>query len=223
MHQKINKRIISYFLLFVLFGTVTNINLNFSDIFSVKKIMINGLDNKNNNKILKNLDFLKSKNIFFLEKKKINKIINANNLVENYFVFKEYPSTLKIKILKTNILAYEIKKGKKYYIGSNGKYIDLELDNIKIPEIDGEFKIEEFISLKKKIDESDLEYQKIKKIYFFNSKRVDLELNNKVLLKLPKKNFINALNISSKILLDDNFKDSKIIDTRVINQVIING
>ena len=70
MHQKINKRIISYFLLFVLFGTVTNINLNFSDIFSVKKIRINGLDNKNNNKILKNLDFLKSKNIFFLEKKK---------------------------------------------------------------------------------------------------------------------------------------------------------
>ena len=74
MHQKINKRIISYFLLFVLFGTVTNINLNFSDIFSVKKIRINGLDNKNNNKILKNLDFLKSKNIFFLEKKKLIKL-----------------------------------------------------------------------------------------------------------------------------------------------------
>ena len=41
-------------------------------------------------------------------------------------------------------------------------------------------------------------------------------------VKLPNKDVISALDISSKILSSDNFEKIKIIDLRVSNQIIIN-
>ena len=77
---------------------------------------------------LKNLNL---GNIFFINKKKIEKLINSNSLIESYIVFKEYPSTLNIKIDKTNFFAKINDNGKNYLIGSNGKLLKNESLNVK--------------------------------------------------------------------------------------------
>ena len=105
MHQRLSKKILIYFFVFILVSSVGNyhlININFpKDV----KFNITGLDESNISKLIKNFKNLKIKNIFFLNKSNISKIIESNSLVENYSVFKKYPSSLMIKIEDTNLLA----------------------------------------------------------------------------------------------------------------------
>jgi cell division protein FtsQ len=60
-------------------------------------------------------------NIFFLNKKNINEIINSNNLIHDYEIFKRYPYSIDINVKRTKFLA-RIKDDKNFFlIGSNGK------------------------------------------------------------------------------------------------------
>ena len=113
-HQK-NKKILIYIFLFLLIGTFNNKNLENIKIVRVNKIHVTGLDQKNNKKIMNNLNFLKIRNLFFLNDTEITKIMTANNLVEDYLVFKKYPSTLNVQIFKTKILAQIKKKNGQFF------------------------------------------------------------------------------------------------------------
>ena len=110
MQKQKSKKILVYFLLFLLIGTFNNKNFVIKNFAEVNKILINGLDEKNNFQIKKNLSFLNLNNLFFVDEKKIRKIILSNNLVESFTVFKIYPSTLDIRINKTNFLVRTKKK-----------------------------------------------------------------------------------------------------------------
>ena len=79
------------------------------------------------------------------------------------------------------------------------------------------------MKFKKIIDKSKLEYSDIKKIFFFNSQRWDIEMRNGLLIKLPEKKLLESLNLSTELISSNDFKNIKIIDTRVNNQVILNG
>ena len=83
--------------------------------------------------------------------------------------------------------------------------------------------IKNFLDLKKIIDTSDLEFKKIKNLYFFPSGRWDIETNLGIMIKLPPDKLKESLDLSLKIMKDKNFNDIKIIDLRQSNQVIING
>ena len=152
-HQK-NKKILIYIFLFLLIGTFNNKNLENIDIVKVNKIYVTGLDEKSNKKLMNNLNFLKISNLFFLNDKEITKIITANNLVEDYFVFKKYPSTLNISISKTNFLAKVKKNGNSFFLGSNGKLIKEIITEQTVPIIFGNFENKNFFELKKAIDET---------------------------------------------------------------------
>ena len=99
-----------------------------------------GFDQNENNELSKNLEFLKSENLFFLNKEKIKKILNSNNLVESYHIFRKFPSTLVLTINKTSYLA-TTKKGNQFYlIGSNNKFIKTDNEYSKLPQIFGNFR-----------------------------------------------------------------------------------
>ena len=87
-------------------GTINNKNLNISNFTKLNEIIITGLDEKNNEQMINNLSFLKLDNFFFLDEQKIKEVIDLNNLVEEYSVFRKYPSTLNIGIEKTKLLIY---------------------------------------------------------------------------------------------------------------------
>ena len=205
MHQQISKKIIFYLFLFILLGTVNNFKFSKLYKFKINEIKVYGLNNAQNLKISNQLDFLKFDNLLFLDKIVIDEIINSNNFVEKYFVFKRYPQTLEIKILKAKNIANIVKDNNIFFIGSNGKLIESNKPDKNIPFVFGNFDNKNFLAFKKKIEISKLKYSQIEKIFYFNSNRWDIKMKNGVLIKLPNLETIKALDLASKFILKKNF------------------
>ena len=221
MHQRISKKIVIYFLLFILICTVSNIELNNKYFFKITKINIFGFNEIKVLNVENDLNSLNLNNIFSLNKNEISNVISSYNIVENYNIFKNYPSTLNIEINKTNFLAKINYEGKTLIVGSNGRLINEKYTDNHLPYIFGSPEPEEFLKFKKIVDESKLKYEKINNFYYYPSKRWDLELKNGIRIKLSNLNIINSLNRSIEFLKDENFRNIKLIDVRVKNQIII--
>mgnify|MGYP001194165885 FL=1 len=160
------------------------------------------------------------KTLFHLDKLKVRELLNSNNLIEEYVISKRYPSSLEIKIIETELLALLNKRGKSFYIGSNGKLIEAE-DMVKnLPYIFGDPNIDKFLSLKRMIDSSKLDYNDVENLFFFPSGRWDIETSSGVLIKLPIKNIEKSLELSLNLLDYKQFYNIKSIDARPRNQVI---
>jgi len=222
MRQVKSKKILLYFFLFVILGTTHNIYLSKLDLPKIKKIEINGLDDNEQIKILKDLNFLDRRSLFFLNTTKIEKVVSSHSFVESFTIFRKFPSTLKINIKKTSFLANRYIDDTRFFIGSNGKLIKSEKELNDIPIVSGNFENIQFLKLKKIIDESDLSYSEIDSIHYFDSKRWDIEMKNGVLIKLPSQKILTALKFAVDLLFDENFQNIKIIDTRLNNQIILN-
>jgi len=79
-----------------------------------------------------------------------------------------------------------------------------------------------FLNFKEIIDQSNFSYNEIKNLYFFSSNRWDLELKNNILIRLPENLNKETLQFVLDFLNNNKFKDIKIVDARVENQIIIN-
>ena len=222
MHQRKSKTILIYFFLFFLFGSITNTGLYNSKFLNLSKIEISGLDGNESRQLKNKIENLKIKNIFFLNEYEIKNIIELNTLIENYQIFKIYPSNLYIKINKTKLLAKINQSGKTMLLGSNGKLSENFSTNQQLPFIFGKPKVEEFLNFKIIIDQSKFSYDEIENFYFFPSKRWDIELKNKIILKLPNEDIKNTLDYLFEFLDNKNLYNSRIIDARINNQIILN-
>ena len=222
MHQQRGKIILVYFFLFLILGSINNNSLNRIQIEKIKNIKISGLNENEKINLLENILNLNLGNIFVFNGNEISKIINSNSLVENYEIFKKYPHTLDIKIQKTNFLAKINFDGKISLVGTNGKLSDIKFSDKELPFIFGNPGIDEFIKFTNLIELSKFSLNEIKNLYFFPSKRWDLELKNNIILKLSKNNTIHSLNRSYEFLNSYNFDDIKIVDARIKNQIILN-
>ncbi len=222
MHQQKGKKSLIYFFILILVGSINNMSFSNIKFDKIQNINIIGLNDIENLKVNKEIEDLKLTNIFSINTDKIKKIIDANTLVEKYTVQKNYPSTIDIKILKTNFLAKINNENKIFLVGSNGKLSSSKFSDKQLPFIFGKPEISEFLNFKKIIEKSKFEFEQVKNFYFFPSKRWDLELKNKQVLKLPQKNIRKSLDIASELLNDPKFKNVKVIDIRIQNQIIIN-
>jgi cell division protein FtsQ len=216
MQQRKSKKILIYFFLLLVVGSINNINFNSLKLKDINNIDITGFNIKNKSTLFEKIENLNLKNIFLIRKKDLINEIESNSLVENYSVFKKYPSSLDIKIEKTKFLAKINKNGQIFYIGSNGKFVKNDFLNNQLPFIFGNPKVIEFFNIKEIIDKSKISYSEIKNLYFFPSKRWDLELRDNTIIKLPNDNISLALNLVIEFL-DEN----KYIDARIKNQIIL--
>lgn len=223
MPQKKNRKILLYIFLFLIIGTLNNKDFNINNLIYENEIIVFGLDEKNNQEIVNKLKLLQLSNSFFLDKNKIEEIVKSNDLVEKYSVFKEYPSSLKIKIDKTDFFAQVIKNDIYFLLGSNGNLIKTNELNKNIPVIVGDFNIENFMNIKKAADESNFNFFSIKKLFSYNSGRWDLELVSGILVKLPRNDILESLNFLALMLIENNEKKINMIDLRQKNQIVING
>ena len=222
MHQQKGKRIFVYLFLFLIVGSINNNSLNKIQFEKIKNIKISGLNERENLNLLENIEGINIENIFILNGNEISQIISSNSLVENFKIFKKYPYTIDIKIEKTNFLAKINKDGKISLIGSNGKLSDVRFSDKELPFIFGKPQINEFIEFVNIIKQSQFSLNQIRNLYFFPSKRWDLELKNNIILKLSKDHTKLSLDQSFEILNDNNFKDIKVVDARIKNQIILN-
>jgi len=167
--------------------------------------------------LLKKIENFNLNNIFFINKIDLKDAIESNTLVENYFIYKRYPSALDINIEKAKFLAQINKNGQIFYIGSNRKFIKNNSLNNDLPFIFGNPEVFEFFKIKEIIDSSKISYSEIKNLYFFPSKRWDLELIDSTIIKLPNDDINLALNLAIEFL-----NNHKFIDARIKNQIILN-
>jgi cell division septal protein FtsQ len=222
------KKLFFYIFLLMLLSTI---NVNFNkikkpSILAIKKINVSGLSYLNNLKVEKTLSTLLLKNIFFIKKKNLSKILDQNNLIESSSIKKVYPDLLSVNINKTDFLAITYQENNKFIIASNGKlipFIDVDFLHQKLPFVFGKVSNDYFINLKKIIDKSKFEYKEIKTFYFYPSNRVDIKTKDGILIKLPLINLSEALRVANLIKKDDKFKNNKILDLRIANHIIISN
>ena len=216
MQQRKSKKILIYFFLLLLVGSINNINLNTLELQNINDINIVGLEVEDKSSLHQKIKNFNLNNIFSISKIDLINEIESNSIIEKYSIFKRYPSSLDVNIEKTKFLARINKNGQIFYIGSNGRFIKNDFLNNQLPFIFGNPKLDEFFRIKKIIDESKISYAEIKNLYFFPSKRWDLELRDNTIIKLPNDNVNLAINLAIKFL-DDN----KLIDARIENQIIL--
>ena len=222
MHHRKGKKILIYFFLLLLVGSINNIRLSNLKFKEIDNINVVGLNDYENVILLQKIKDLNLGNIFLINKKEIINLINQNTLVEKYNVSKKYPSSLDINIQKTKFLARINNNGKVFLVGSNGKLSKNDFSNNELPFIFGKPDINEFLNFKKIIDQSNFPYNEITNLYFFPSKRWDLELRNNRIIKLSQNFSKETLELVLEFLHDNDFKDNKIVDARIKNQIILN-
>ena len=222
MHQRISKKIVIYLFFFISLATVNKINLLSLNFPLISNLDISGLNNFEEQKFKENLDFLENKNILSLDKDEISKKIYSNKIVEDLFIFKKYPSELRIFIKKTNFLAITKKNNQNYYIGSNGNFIISKNNSGNLPFIFGDVKTEEFLKFKSHIDRSKFDFDQIENLFFFKSKRWNIETKNGIVVKLPLNDLDLSLETLSKIINEEQFKNVKVIDLRNYGTIITN-
>ncbi|WP_440929078.1 cell division protein FtsQ/DivIB [Candidatus Pelagibacter sp.] len=221
MLQQINKKIIFYISLIIILGTFNNKNLKNFDLPKINIVDIEGIE-FNENEYTKITNLIKFNNLLSIQKSQIKEILNSNNLIEKYEVFKRYPSSIEIKIVKTNFLASTNINGKNYLVGSNGKFINTKDSSKNFPFIFGNFETKKFLEFKNIILQTEFNYNKIRNFYYFPSGRWDIEMISGVLIKLPITGIKESLNLSIDLLDDIEFSDIKILDIRQKNQIVIN-
>ena len=115
------------------------------------------------------------------------------------------------------------KDGKFFVLGSNGKLIQSFNEYNNLPNIFGDYDKASFFNLLKSIKNSNFELSQVKNLFFFKSGRWDIETKQNVIIKLPKENLKDLLNLSLNILNDNEFSEIKLLDLRQDNQVVVNG
>ena len=220
MQIKSNRKILFYFFLIIFLTTFNNRHFSEIKFNYIDDIKIAGLKENEKLDLLDSLKFIQFKNIFFLDKDEIINVLEANKVIENYMIFKRYPSSLEIIIKKTKFLANVFNDGKLFLLGSNGKLIrSIEIKG-DLLNIFGDYNKESFFDLLQSVENSNFKLSEIKNLYFFKSGRWDIKTNLNVTIKLPKDNLKESLNLSARILSNKEFKKVNILDLRQKNQIV---
>jgi len=224
MHQSTGKRnkIIIYLLFLFILSTTSAKYINDQNKLSslISKINITGLSEGKNLEILNNLNNLLYKSIFVINKDGVRKILKKHNIIQEFSIKKIYPSTLNIQIKPTKFIA-RVSNNSQYLVGANGKLIEDKNNNELLPYIFGEFDSHDFLSFKKNIEKSIFSFSNLKELSFFPSGRWDILTDNDILIKLPQEHIVVSLNLSKKLIDNDNFVDYKFIDLRVKNHLVV--
>ena len=105
-------------------------------------------------------------------------------------------------------------------VGSNGKLIKYEI-NESLPFLFGKFNSKKFLEFKGIVDNSAFKFNDLISVSFYPSKRWDITTVENILINLPQDNLLQSLNLAYKLIIDDSFKEIKIIDLRVKNHLVI--
>ncbi len=214
-------RLVIAIALLILFTTISLQQKIFFSNFSLKKIIIV------NNFLLKEEDIKKSlvpiynKNLVFLKNTEVKRILMENSFIESFNIKKKYPNTLKIKIFEKKPIAILLNNKKKFYLSEKIDLIEYRnLPNFKnLPYVFGNK--DEFKILYNDLIKINFPINRIKKFSFYETKRWDLETMNNDIIKLPSKNYLKSLDSYLNLKKGNNFKNYKIFDYRINNQLIL--
>jgi len=221
MLQKIDKKkyVFFYLVIFLILSSIHNLNLKYNNFFAIKKIDVVGLNKSNSLLLEKQLVNFIGYNILTLEKESFE-FINSINFIKDYNIKKIYPSQLKVHFEPAKAVSVIKHLDKQFVLGNNGKIISLENLPVNVPKVTGTNDIKKVFQTLKMIDKSNFDIKNIMNIEFFISDRIDIEFKNKKKIKFPINFTIDNLNFALRLLNDDEYSKSKILDLRIPNKVI---
>jgi cell division protein FtsQ len=215
------KKIVIALILLIILSTYKPEKLFLSSKFKIEQIKIENNSILKERDIKKNLAHLYEKNIFIIDYQNILNILKKNTFIESFEIKKIYPNKIIIKIYEKKPIAILEYKKQKFYINQKIDLIDfVDLEEYReLPIVFGNkdyFKLL-YTNLKK----IDFPLDIIKKYYLYESKRWDLEVVNKIIIKLPVENYIKSLKNFMYLMNEKNFEEFKLFDYRINNQLIL--
>tara|TARA_A100001015_G_scaffold249151_1_gene286945 strand:+ start:1489 stop:2148 length:660 start_codon:yes stop_codon:yes gene_type:complete len=216
-----NKSILGIVLL-ILFSTFISQDKFTINKFEIKEIKIENNEILEDQELIDIFSFLYSKNIIFLNSNELKKKIGQKSFIEKIEIKKIFPDKIVIKVFEKEPIAIITNQSqKKFYITKKIDLIEyrkiLKYEKLPIVESNPEnFKIlfDDLIKINFPIDQ-------ILRYRHFEINRWDIELNDKIILKLPEKNYINSLIDFMNVKNKTNFEKYKIFDYRINNQLIL--
>ncbi len=189
--------------------------------FKVKKIIIENTVVIDSSKLKKNLEYLEGKSLLSINSNNILNQIHNNEFISNIKIKKIYPNTLKVYIYEKKPVALQILAKEKFYLtDKNEKLQHIEVKKYSnLPIIFGNQK--NFDLFLKEIQNHKFPEDQIKAFYYFDIGRWDIILKNGKTIKLPEKNYLEALTNLNDIIYNDNFKKYSIFDYRIKDQLIL--
>ena len=226
MLQSTNKkRYLIYVFLFLILSTFNNLNFTKFDFFKVKKIEVISSNNVKETEIIndlkKRLSVFKNQNIFFIKRDLAQTAIFKNKWIAEFSIQRIYPSQLTVIFEKVVPIANIIVENNLYFVGSNFKLIKIKNLNKNLPNIFGKPKMLNLSIFINQIDKSNFNYNDISEFYYLKSGRWDIKTNKNVLIKLPKENVLESLDLAYELINNENFLIKKKINLTVKNQLII--
>jgi len=214
-------RLIIALLLLVLLSTYKPQKLFLSTKLNIEEIKIENNSILEKEEIKKKLNFLYQTNLIFLKSSEIEKKLKKIDFVESFEIKKIYPKKLIIKIYEKKPIAILQHKKDKFYISENINLIDFivieKYRNLPIVFGNKENFKDLYINLKKINFPLDL----IKKYYYYESNRWDLEIYQKKIIKLPTKNYIQSLKKFLNFKKENNLDKYRVFDYRINHQLIL--
>ena len=215
------KRLIIALLLLVLLTTYKPQNFFLSTQMNIEEIKIENNFILKEKDIKKKLIYLYQTNLIFLKNSKIENVLRQIDFIQSFEIKKVYPNKLRIKIYEKKPIAILQYKKDKFYISENINLINfIDLENYRnLPTVFG--KKENFEDLYLNLKKINFPIDLIKKYYFFESNRWDLEIYQKKIIKLPTKNYIESLEKFINFKKENNLDKYKVFDYRINNQLIL--
>lgn len=220
------KRYLLYVFLFIILSTFNNLNLSKFNFFLVKEIEVIALNTAGDTEVIndlkKRLSILKNKNILYIKKDLAQTEVFKNKWVSEVSIQRRYPSQLNVIVKKATPIANIIVENNLYFVGSNFKLIKTKNLNKNLPNIFGKPTMLSLSILINQINKSNFDYNDINEFYHLKSGRWDIKTNKDILIKLPKENISESLDIAYELMNNKNFLIKKKINLTVKDQLIIN-
>jgi cell division septal protein FtsQ len=196
---------------------------NKKSLLGIEKIEIVNNHIIKKNKILEKLHNIYGKNILLVKGREIIGPLKSINFLEKIEVKKKYPSTIIIKVFETRPVAILYKKNNKYFLDNLSNMI-LFKENIFteiFPGVFGEGAEYKFGVLFDELNNTNFPKEKIKKYYYFQIGRWDLQLQNNQVIKLPPDKTLKAIKKSIELLNRNDFKNYNVIDLRIHGKIVV--
>ena len=173
--------------------------------------------------IKEKLSTIYNRNIFSIKKKDIEEPLKEINFLEKVEVKKKYPNTIVVKIFETKPVAILYKNKTKYLLDSSSNLIFFEnnMNFNQLPSVFGIGAENYFVYFFNQLENNNFPINNIKKFYFFQIGRWDLQLANDKMIKLPHDNIEDAIKKSIELLNRKDFQNYNIIDLRVDGKIIV--
>ena len=192
-------------------------------LFKIENIEIKNNFLTNKSEIEEKLSTIRKENIFFIKREDIEKPLKAIDFLHKIEVKKRYPSTVIIKIFETKPVAILYKNKAKYLLDSSSNLIFFEnnMNFNQLPSVFGIGAENHFVYFFNQLENKNFPINDIKKFYFFQIGRWDLQLANDKMIKLPHDNIEDAIKKSIELLDRKDFENYNIIDLRVDGKIIV--